>query len=93
MLVLEGLVGLHRTLRSPGKISRLGGYPCTRWEFGQKIVGEKKRLNNLVYWDINKIPRQGICTIYVGPLVPLEYRKVPLLGLLLAWNLKAGASK
>ena len=35
-------------LRSPGKISRLGGYPCTRWEFGQKI-GEKKRLNNLVY--------------------------------------------
>ena len=37
-------------LRSPGKISRLGGYPCTRWEFGQKIVGEKKRgLNNLVY--------------------------------------------
>ena len=35
--------------RSPGKISRLGGYPCTRWEFGQKIVGEKKRLNYLVY--------------------------------------------
>ena len=23
-------------LRSPGKISRFGGYPCTRWEFGQK---------------------------------------------------------
>ena len=36
-------------LRSPGKISRLGGYPCTRWDFGQKIVGEKKMLNNLVY--------------------------------------------
>ena len=36
-------------LRSPGKINRLGGYPCTRWEFGQKIVGEKKGLNNLVY--------------------------------------------
>ena len=36
-------------LRSPGKISRLGGYSCTRWELGQKIVGEKKRLNNLVY--------------------------------------------
>ena len=44
-------------------------------------------------WDTNKIPRQGICTIYVGPLAPLEYRKVTLLGLLLAWNLKAGASK
>ena len=43
--------------------------------------------------DTNKIPIQGICTIYVGPLVPLEYRKVPLLGLLLVWNLKAGASK
>ena len=36
-------------LRSPGKINRLGGYPCTRWELGQKIVGEKKGLNNLVY--------------------------------------------
>ena len=36
-------------LRSPGKINRFGGYPCTRWEFGQKIVGEKKGLNNLVY--------------------------------------------
>ena len=36
-------------LRSPGKINRLGGYPCTRWEFGQKIIGEKKRLNNWVY--------------------------------------------
>ena len=40
-------------------------------------------------WDTNKIPRQGICTIYDGPLAPLEYQKVPLLGLLLmwAWNL------
>ena len=36
-------------LRSPGKINRLGGYPCTRWELGQKIVGEKKGLNSLVY--------------------------------------------
>ena len=36
-------------LRSPGKINRLGGSPCTRWEFRQKIVGEKKGLNNLVY--------------------------------------------
>ena len=36
-------------------------------------------------WDTNKIPRQGICTIYIGPPAPLEYRKVPLLGLLLAW--------
>ena len=34
-------------LRSPGKI--IGGYPCTRWEFSQKMVGEKKGLNNLVY--------------------------------------------
>ena len=41
-------------------------------------------------WDTNKIPRQGICTIYVGPPVPLEYRKVPLLGLLLAWAWKPG---
>ena len=29
-------------LRSPGKISRLGRYPCTRWEFGQKN-GEQER--------------------------------------------------
>ena len=31
-------------LRSPGKISRLGGYPRTRWEFGQKN-GEQERSN------------------------------------------------
>ena len=41
-------------------------------------------------WDTNKIPRQGICTIYVGALVPLEYQKVPLLGLLLTWVWKLG---
>ena len=41
-------------------------------------------------WDTNKIPRQGICTIYVRPPVPLEYRKVPLLGLLLTWVWKLG---
>ena len=41
-------------------------------------------------WDTNKIPRQGICTIYVGPPVPLEYWKVPLLGLLLTWAWKQG---
>ena len=41
-------------------------------------------------WNTNKIPRQGICTIYIGPPVPLEYRKVPLLGLLLAWSWKPG---
>ena len=41
-------------------------------------------------WDTNKIPRQGICTIYAGPPVPLEYWKVPLLGLLLAWAWKPG---
>ena len=29
-------------LRSPGKINRLGGYPCTRWEFSQKN-GEQER--------------------------------------------------
>ncbi len=32
-----------------------------------KLV-EKKRLNNLVYVD--KVPRQGTCTIYVRPLAP-----------------------
>ena len=41
-------------------------------------------------WDTNKIPRQGICTIYLRPLAPLEYWKVPLLGLLLAWAWKPG---
>ena len=41
-------------------------------------------------WDTNKIPRQGICTIYIGALVPLEYQKVPLLGLLLTWVWKLG---
>ena len=38
----EGHPPPRSDLKSPGKISRLGGYPCTRWEFGQKIVGEKK---------------------------------------------------
>ena len=47
----EALRPPQSNLRSPGKISRLGWYPCTRWEFGQKIVGEKKRLNNLVYME------------------------------------------
>ena len=32
----EALRPPRSDLRSPGKISRLGGYPCTRWEFGQK---------------------------------------------------------
>ena len=45
----EALRPPRSDLRSPGKISRLGEYACTRWEFSQKIVGEKKRLNNLVY--------------------------------------------
>ena len=38
----EALRPPQSDLRSPGKISRLGGYPCTRWEFGQKIVREKR---------------------------------------------------
>ena len=41
-------------------------------------------------WDTNQIPRLGTCTIYVGPPVPLGYRKVPLLGLLLACAWKPG---
>ena len=45
----EALRPPQSDLRSPGKISRLGEYPRTRWEFSQKKVGEKKRLNNLVY--------------------------------------------
>ena len=45
----EGTEASLVRFRSPGKISRLGEYPRTRWEFSQRIVGEKKRLNNLVY--------------------------------------------
>ena len=45
----EALRPPQSDLRSPGKISRLDGYTCTRLEFDQKILGEKKRLNNLVY--------------------------------------------
>ena len=41
-------------------------------------------------WDTNKIPRQGICAIYVGPPVPLEYQKVLFLGLLFTWAWKPG---
>ena len=35
-----------------------------------KFSGEK-RLNNLVYVEANKISGQEICTIYIGPLVPI----------------------
>ena len=38
----EALRPPRSDLRSPGKISRVGGYPCTRWEFGQKN-GEQER--------------------------------------------------
>ena len=40
----EALRPPRSDLRSPGKISRVGGYPCTRWEFGQKN-GEQERSN------------------------------------------------
>ena len=32
----EALRPPRSNLRSPGKISRLGEYPCSRWEFSQK---------------------------------------------------------
>ena len=37
----EALRPPRSDLRSPGKISRLGEYPCSRWEFSQKN-GEQK---------------------------------------------------
>ena len=52
---------------------------------------EKKRLNNLVYMGYQKASRQEACTTYVGHQRPLEYWRVPRLGLPLAWNLKARA--
>ena len=42
-------------------------------------------------WDTNKASRQEACTTYVGHQHPLEYRRVPCLGLPLAWNLNARA--
>ena len=42
-------------------------------------------------WDTNKTSRQEACTTYVDHRRPLEYRRVPRLGLPLAWNLKARA--
>ena len=42
-------------------------------------------------WDTNKASRQEACTTYVGHWRPLEYRRVPRLGLPLAWNLNARA--
>ena len=40
-------------------------------------------------WDTNKASRQEACTTYVGHRRPLEYRRVPCLGLPLAWILKS----
>ena len=40
-------------------------------------------------WDTNKASRQEACTTYVGHWRPLEYQRVPLLGLPLAWILKS----
>ena len=42
-------------------------------------------------WDTNKALRQEAYTTYVGHWHPLEYRRVPRLGLPLVWNLKARA--
>ena len=42
-------------------------------------------------WDPNKALRQVACTTYVGHWSPLEEQRVPLLGLPLAWILKARA--
>ena len=42
-------------------------------------------------WDINKASGQEACTTYVGHRRPLEYRRVPRLGLPLSWNLNARA--
>ena len=47
-------------LRSPGKISRLDGYPCTRWEFSQKN-GEQERMT----WG-NQSFRKLIRFLYFG---------------------------
>ena len=44
-------------------------------------------------WDTNKASRQEACTTYIVCRRPLEYLKVPLLGLLLTCKLKAGASR
>ena len=52
---------------------------------------DKKRLNNLVYMGYQKASRQEACTTYVGHQRPLEYRRVPHLGLPLTWNLNARA--
>ena len=45
----------------------------------------------MVTWDTNKALRQEACTTYVGHRHPLEYQRVPRLGLPLTWNLKARA--
>ena len=42
-------------------------------------------------WDTSKASRQEACTTYVGHRRPLEYWRVPRLGLPLVWNLKARA--
>ena len=42
-------------------------------------------------WDTNKASRQAACTTYVGHWCPLEYQRVPHLGLPLVWNLNARA--
>ena len=42
-------------------------------------------------WDTNKASRQEACTTYIVCRRPLEYRRVPCLGLPLTWNLNARA--
>ena len=60
------------------------------------IVGNfsgEKRLNNLVYVEVNKVSDKELAPSTLGHQRPLEYRRVPHLGLPLAWILEAGASK
>ena len=44
-------------------------------------------------WEANKVPDKELAPSTLGHWHPLEYRRVPRLGLPLAWILKAGTSK
>ena len=60
-------------LKSPGKVSRLGAYPCTRWEFNQENGKETTRRNQSFQKLIRFLYFSGLF-IYLFVIHKDEYR-------------------
>ena len=69
----EALRPPRSDLKSPGKVSRLGAYPCTRWEFNQENGKETTRRNQSFQKLIRFLYFSGLF-IYLFVIHRDEYR-------------------